>query len=70
MCTLLNKPDRTETYVDIDYLGFTIPDVWVVGYGLDYAERYRTLPYIGELPPGDALVDRAARALRETRVSQ
>lgn len=50
-CTLLHKPDRTETYVGIDYLGFTIPDVWVVGYGLDYAERYRTLPYIGELPP-------------------
>jgi len=50
-CTLLHKPDRTETYVEIDYLGFTIPDVWVVGYGLDYAERYRTLPYIGQLPP-------------------
>ena len=50
-CTLLHKPDRTETYVAIDYLGFTIPDVWVVGYGLDYAERYRTMPYIGELPP-------------------
>lgn len=50
-CTLLHKPDRTETYVEIDYLGFTIPDVWVVGFGLDYAERYRTLPYIAELPP-------------------
>lgn len=49
-CTLLHKPDRTESEVDIDYLGFTIPDVWVVGYGLDYAERYRTLPYIAELP--------------------
>ncbi|MGZ5382761.1 MAG: hypoxanthine phosphoribosyltransferase [Acidimicrobiia bacterium] len=51
ICTLLHKPDRTEKYVDLDFLGFTIPDVWVVGYGLDYAERYRTLPYIGELPP-------------------
>ncbi|MDH3538391.1 MAG: hypoxanthine phosphoribosyltransferase [Acidimicrobiia bacterium] len=51
-CTLLHKPDRTEAETDIDYLGFTIPDVWVVGYGLDYAEQYRTLPYIGELPPG------------------
>jgi hypoxanthine phosphoribosyltransferase len=51
ICTLLHKPDRTEADVDLDYLGFTIPDVWVVGYGLDYAERYRTLPYIGELPP-------------------
>ncbi len=50
-CTLLHKPDRTEEYVHLDYLGFTIPDVWVVGYGLDYAERYRTLPYIGQLPP-------------------
>lgn len=50
-CTLLHKPDRTEREVDLDFLGFSIPDVWVVGYGLDYAERYRTLPYIGELPP-------------------
>ena len=50
-CTLLHKPDRTEQEVDIDFLGFSIPDVWVVGYGLDYAERHRTLPYIGELPP-------------------
>lgn len=51
VCTLLHKPERTETAVEIDFLGFTIPDVWVVGYGLDYAERYRTLPYIGSLPP-------------------
>ena len=51
VCTLLHKPDRTEEHVDIDYLGFSIPDVWVVGYGLDYAERYRTLPFIAELPP-------------------
>lgn len=36
--------------MSIDYLGFEIPDIWVVGYGLDYAERFRTLPYIGELP--------------------
>ncbi len=50
-CALLHKPDRTEQEVEVDYLGFTIPDVWVVGYGLDYAERHRTLPYIGELPP-------------------
>jgi hypoxanthine phosphoribosyltransferase len=50
-CTVLHKPDRTEREVAIGFLGFTIPDVWVVGYGLDYAERYRTLPYIGELPP-------------------
>jgi hypoxanthine phosphoribosyltransferase len=51
LCTLLHKPDRTEAEVAIDYLGFTIPDVWVVGYGLDYAEQYRTLPYIGEIAP-------------------
>jgi hypoxanthine phosphoribosyltransferase len=50
-CTLLHKPDRTEENVKLDYWGFTIPDLWVVGYGLDYAERYRTLPYIAELPP-------------------
>jgi hypoxanthine phosphoribosyltransferase len=50
-CSLLHKPDRSEQDVTIDYLGFTIPDVWVVGYGLDYAERFRTLPYLAELPP-------------------
>ena len=46
---LLSKPDRHEVEVGIDYLGFQIPDVWVVGYGLDYADRFRTLPYIGLL---------------------
>lgn len=50
-CALLHKVDRTIESVTIDYTGFTIPDVWVVGYGLDYAERHRTLPYIAELPP-------------------
>lgn len=45
-CTLLRKPDRAEVDVPIDYLGFDIPDVWVVGYGLDFAERHRTLPRI------------------------
>jgi hypoxanthine phosphoribosyltransferase len=50
-CALLHKPDRTVTDVTIDYLGFTIPDVWVVGYGLDFAERHRTRPDICELPP-------------------
>ena len=43
-CTLLHKPDRSEVDVDLDYIGFTIPDAWVVGYGLDFAERHRTLP--------------------------
>lgn len=50
-CVLLSKPDRRQVEVEIDYLGFEIPDVWVVGYGLDYADTYRTLPYIAELNP-------------------
>ncbi len=45
----LSKPDRRQIEVPIDYLGFEIPDVWVVGYGLDYDDRFRTLPYIGAL---------------------
>jgi hypoxanthine phosphoribosyltransferase len=45
-CTLIRKPDRAEVDVQIDYIGFDIPDVWVVGYGLDFAEQYRTLPRI------------------------
>lgn len=47
LCTLLNKPDRRVVDVDIDYNGFTIPDEFVVGYGLDYAQKYRNLPFIG-----------------------
>lgn len=47
LCALLNKPDRRVTEVDIDYMGFDIPDKFVVGYGLDYAEKYRNLPFIG-----------------------
>jgi hypoxanthine phosphoribosyltransferase len=48
---LLDKPERRKVDVELDYIGFQIPDVWVVGYGLDYAERYRTLPYIAEMVP-------------------
>lgn len=48
-CALVRKHDRAEVEVDVDYLGFDIPDIWVVGYGLDYAEKFRTLPYIGSL---------------------
>ena len=47
LCSLLSKPDRREVEVKIDYLGFEIPDAFVVGYGLDYAQKYRNLPYIG-----------------------
>lgn len=50
-CALVRKNDRAEVEIDVDYLGFEIPDTWVVGYGLDYAEKYRTLPYIGILQP-------------------
>jgi hypoxanthine phosphoribosyltransferase len=49
-CALVTKPARREVDVPIDYLGFEIPDVWVVGYGLDHSDRYRTLPYIGSVP--------------------
>ena len=53
VAALLHKPARMKREVEIDYLGFTIEDVFVVGYGLDYAERYRNLPFLGvlELPP-------------------
>ena len=50
-CVLVHKPDRREVYAQIDYLGFEIPDEWVVGCGLDWAEKYRTLPYIGIVRP-------------------
>lgn len=51
LCTLLDKPDRRVKHVEVHYSGFTIPDAFVVGYGLDYAEEYRNLPYIGILKP-------------------
>jgi hypoxanthine phosphoribosyltransferase len=51
ICTLLNKPERRTSDVPVDYVGFDIPNEFVVGYGLDYAERYRNLPYIGVLKP-------------------
>ncbi len=52
LCTLLDKPARRIVPIRIDYRGFEIPDRFVVGYGLDYAERYRNLPFIGVLKPG------------------
>jgi hypoxanthine phosphoribosyltransferase len=51
VCCLLDKPARRLADLEIDYRGFTIPDRFVVGYGLDYDERYRNLPYIGVLKP-------------------
>ena len=52
-CALLHKAERAEVDVEIDYIGFGIGDEWVVGYGLDYAEENRTLPYIGNVQPTD-----------------
>lgn len=51
ICTLLNKPSRRKVEVPVDYNGFDIPDYFVVGYGLDYAEKYRNLPFVGVLKP-------------------
>ena len=52
ICTLLNKPSRREAEVPVDYVGFDIPDEFVVGYGLDFDELYRNLPYIAVLKSG------------------
>ena len=49
ICTLLDKPERREVDVTVEYVGFTIPDEFVVGYGIDYAQRYRHLPYVGKV---------------------
>ena len=51
ICTLLNKPERREKDIELDYVGFDIPNEFVVGYGLDFDELYRNLPYIGVLKP-------------------
>ena len=50
-CVLLDKPDRRVEKVRADYVGFSIPDLFVIGYGLDYAERYRNVPFVGVLKP-------------------
>ena len=62
-CALVRKPERLELEVPIDYLGFDIPDAWVVGYGLDYAEQYRALPFIGTIDPTDAAESATERAI-------
>ena len=51
ICTLLDKPERREVDISADYVGFTVPDEFVIGYGLDFNEKYRNLPYIGVLKP-------------------
>ena len=51
ICTLLDKPSRRAKAITADYIGFVVPDEFVVGYGLDYCQKYRTLPYIGVLKP-------------------
>ena len=51
ICALMDKPDRRTKPITADYVGFTIPDAFIVGYGLDYAEKYRNLPYVGVLKP-------------------
>ena len=53
LCTLLDKPERREVDVKVDFIGFTIPDEFIVGYGIDYAEKYRNLPYIAKVVPLD-----------------
>ncbi|MDD4688176.1 MAG: hypoxanthine phosphoribosyltransferase [Eubacteriales bacterium] len=49
ICTILNKPSRRTTEIDVEYIGFDVPDEFVIGYGLDYDEKYRNLPYVGVL---------------------
>jgi len=49
ICTILNKPSRRTTEIDVDYIGFDIPDEFIIGYGLDYNEKFRNLPYVGVL---------------------
>jgi hypoxanthine phosphoribosyltransferase len=52
VCALMTKPERRQIDVDVRYVGFEIPNRFVIGYGLDFAERYRNLPYVGVLNPG------------------
>ena len=49
ICTLLDKPERREVEVPVDYVGYTIPDVFVIGYGIDYAQKHRNLPFVGKV---------------------
>ncbi|MCX2957824.1 MAG: hypoxanthine phosphoribosyltransferase, partial [Serratia symbiotica] len=49
VCTLLDKPERREVNISVDFIGFSIPDIFIAGYGIDYAQKYRHLPYIGKV---------------------
>lgn len=51
LCTLLDKPERRKAHINVKYKGFDIPDEFVVGYGIDFAEKYRNLPFVGVLKP-------------------
>jgi hypoxanthine phosphoribosyltransferase len=51
VCTILRKPEAVKTEIDVKYVGFDIPNEFVIGYGLDYAEKYRNLPFVGTLAP-------------------
>ncbi|MEG2571328.1 MAG: phosphoribosyltransferase family protein, partial [Clostridia bacterium] len=51
LCVLFNKPSRREAPIEADFVGLTVPDEFLVGFGLDFAERYRNLPYVGVLKP-------------------
>jgi hypoxanthine phosphoribosyltransferase len=51
VCTLLRKPEAAKVAIDVKWIGFDIPNEFVVGYGLDYAEKYRNLPFVGTLAP-------------------
>jgi hypoxanthine phosphoribosyltransferase len=64
-CALLDKPSCREVAVTVDYVGFKVPDVFVVGYGLDFKERYRNLSYIAELLPGAAVGEGPHATARE-----
>lgn len=61
IATLLDKPSRRERVVPLDYVGFTVPDRFVVGYGLDYAERFRHLPYVAALSESEIESETSAR---------
>jgi hypoxanthine phosphoribosyltransferase len=68
LCALLHKPSRARVPTPIDYLGFSIEDVFVVGYGLDWAERYRNLPYLGAVAlAADGAPMSAAEGMGEPR---